>query len=398
MPPAYLPSVERPRWSRRRPIQALLLGLVLALGACGEPRSPGGFGRLDVRAGLPDRLVLEGSPHEMGWWHGHLLRDRILKLRKAGEERLLKRAFGWNAVRVDDSTGRVLALKQHLELCVDQTLHRLSERVLQELEGMAVATGLEPAELIRLDVARDAWRMKGMDGALPGAAGVGLVEGGFEARVFWGGEDAAWLAENAVVIHRQPVGERESVALTWPGSMGAVASATAGGRGYVACEVDMRDKRRLGFGGGRPFFVAARGALQTTGSAEDLLAASTATMGHLFVGFVARPGEQPAVESLGGVGAFQGSPDPIVALGDDPFLALGPYEDAQNPDVKAVRESVVRPEGLSNEERWLRLREHAGRADGADGPEVRIVWTPGRTTFSFRRSADAEAREIILRD
>jgi hypothetical protein len=216
--------------------------------------------------------------------------------------------------------------------------------------------------------------------------------------VLWGGEDAAWLAEHAVVIHRQPVGERESVALTWPGSVGAVACAASVGRGYVACEVDMRDKRRLGFGGGRPFFVAAREALQTSPDAEDLLAASTATMGHLFVGFIARPGAQPPVQSLGGVGAFQGSPDPIVALGDDAFLALGPYEDAKSPDVEAVWESVVRPPGLSNEERWLRLREHAARKEGADGPEVRIRWTPGRTTFSFRRAADAEPREIILRD
>ncbi|MDJ0522430.1 MAG: hypothetical protein QNJ90_10210 [Planctomycetota bacterium] len=377
----------------RRGLLVLLPALILALGACGDRRIRGGFGRLDERAGLPDRLVLEGTPYEMGFWHGYLLKDRILKLRHAGVETLLRRM----GFRLDAPGGVLPSVRQHLDLCVDQTLHRLSERVLQELEGMAAATGLEPEELIRLDVARDALRMKGLEAGLPGAAGLGRSEAGFEAAGFWGGADAAWLVEHALVIHRKPVGERESAALGWPGSVGAVAAAAAGGRGYLAAEVEMRDKRRLGFGGGRPFLIAAREALHTSPDAEDLLAAATATMGHLFVGFVARPDALPPVESLGGVGAFQGSPDPIVALMEDPFLALGPYEDARSPQVRSVWESVVRPE-VGLEERWLRLREHAGRTDGGDGPEVRITWTPGTTTFAYRRSADAPAREVVLRD
>jgi len=386
-----------PRWTRRGLLAAALLGLFLALPACGDPRPPGGFGRLDTREGLPDRLVLEGTPYEMGWWHGRLLRARIRALAEDVVGPFWRRSAQQHSQDAVDAAMRK-AWTDHLDLCVDQTLYRLSERLLQELEGMAASTGLEPKDLIALDVARDALRMKGLEAGLPGAAGIGLVEGGCEARIFWGGVDAAWLAEHAIVIQRKPSGARENVALAWPGSVGALAAAAAGGRGYGVAEVDIRDRRRMGFGGGRPFAIAAREALQTSADAGDLLAASTATMGHLFLGFVVHPDATPPVQALAGVGAFQGTPDPLYALGEDAFLALGPYEDAASPAVKDLREAVVETPGLQIEERWLRLREHAGRRGGADGPEVHIRWQPGRTTFSFQRASDGAPREVVLQD
>jgi len=373
---------------------ACVLLLQSALGTgCGGPRPPGGLGRLDFQAGRPDRLVLAGSPYEMGWWHGHLLRPRILRLHEEGTARLLRRILPASARNPGAPSGPQRAIDQHLALTVDQTLHRLSERMLQELDGMAAATGLEPEELIRLDVARDSLRMKGLEAGLPGAAGLVRTAAGFEVRVSWGGVDASWLAENALLIHRKPADGPESVALAWPGSVGALAMASARGRGFVLAEVEMRDKRRRGFGGGRPFAVAAREALRTSADAETLLAATTATMGHLFLGFVARPGELPPVQAMAGVGAFQGAPDPIYALEDDRVLALGPYEDAASPKVREVFSSVVEPAGLEPEERWLRLALHAGRAGG---PAVHIRWTPGRTTFTYQATPAGPPREITL--
>src|SRR5688572_24133139 len=52
-----------------------------ALGGCGEP-DVGGSGRLErvEGGGAGDHLILEGTPYQMGWWHGHLLKDRIRAL------------------------------------------------------------------------------------------------------------------------------------------------------------------------------------------------------------------------------------------------------------------------------------------------------------------------------
>jgi len=214
--------------------------------------------------------------------------------------------------------------------------------------------------------------MRGLEAGLPGAAGLLRTARGFEVRAFWGGVDAPWLAETALLIHRKPSDGPENVSLTWPGSLGAVAMATARGRGYALAEVETRDPRRRGFGGGRPFAVAAREAVRTSADAETLLAATTATMGHLFLGFVARPGVTPPVQALAGVGAFQGAPDPIYALGDDRMIALGPHEDASSPQVREVEATVIRPRGLDPEERWLRLALHAGWRGPGAGPYVRI--------------------------
>ena len=126
-------------------MRSVLLVLLLPLLAspwagCGQPRAPGGSGRLDSVEGQPDLLIVAGSPHEMGWWHGHLLRDRILE-------------------RV--AVARRLEPAEYLDLFVDQAKMRISERLRQELEGMAEALGAEPDALLRAEVARDGLRFRG---------------------------------------------------------------------------------------------------------------------------------------------------------------------------------------------------------------------------------------------
>ncbi len=372
MPSPVRTSIQRLIRSRAGRISGVLLALLLLVPACGGPRAPGGQGSY---ASAERLLVLEGTPHEMGWWHGHLLRTQILELRSTGLAQLTKRMGGMKG------------WEQHLDLVVDQTLHRLSERLLQELEGMAAATGLEPEELIRLDVARDALRMKGLDAGLPGAAGLVRTPGGFEVQMRWGGADAAWLAKEGLVIHRKPTGGAETAGLAWPGSIGSLATVAATGRGFALAEVEIRDKRRLGFGGGRPFAIAARESLRTSKDADTLLAATTATMGHLFLGFVAEDGE---VGALAGVGAFQGSPDPIEALGERTWFAMGPY-DGDMPTSKSVRDAVAAQQDPTPEQLQLLLQLHA---PGDAGPRVRIVWRGGKIAFHF--AADGGTPSTVM--
>jgi len=348
--------------------------LASAWAGCGQPRAPGGSGRLDHAEGRPDRLVVAGSPHEMGWWHGHLLRDRILE--RVGFARQLQPA-------------------EYLDLFVDQAKMRLSERLRQELEGMAVATGAELDDLLRIDVARDGLRFRGGADLAEGTGGLAPVDGGFEARMRYSGPGAPGLARHAVLIHRKPTGRPASLALARPGSLGGWAAVTADGRGYLLAEVEIRNRARLGFGGGRPFVVMAREALTASSDVEQLAAEMTGTMGHIGIGVSVHPGELPMVRALAGVQVY-GAPDPPWALAERRFLAIGAHADPAGPEARALQAQVVAPPDLSLDERWLRLAALGPTEPDGGAPQVILRWRGGRASMIWQPGGGAEAREVTL--
>lgn len=361
-----------------RPTRVPLLAALLAacLLGCGEPREPGGSGRLEGgEGGAVAVLSVAGSPYQMGWWHGYLLRGRIVRLHEAWERALLEAVLG-RPRSASGGNGARAALEQYLDLVLDQTFHRLSERMLQELEGMAAGCGLAKERLVRLDVLRDALRPKGLDARLVGAAGLLPRPGGsYEARAWWSGADTAMLLQDWLVVRRAPEGGRATVVLSWPGSLGAVAGLRDDGLAYLCGEGEVTDRRRMGFGGGRPFLVAARQALAETASAYDLIAETSGTMGHLML--ASSVGRRDGVSRVQGLAAFQvySQPEPEWFLERAPFLAVGPYERLEGPEAVALREAVCGPQ-LEPDERWLRLRGHA---DPRGGPptalhELRITW------------------------
>ena len=376
-----------------RALGALLL--VALLGGCGEPLPPGGHGHLEHREGAPDLLTLEGSPREMGWWQGRLLRSRLLALHERWQQALEAELIGAGG----EGTARQAlkhALDQHGDLCLDQTQMRLSEQSLQELDGMAEATGLKPEQILRLDVLRDALRMKGLSARLPGAVGVARAPDGYEARGWWSGPDAALLAAEAIVIHRKPADGVESVAVSWPGSLGALAALTAQGLGFVAADAEVRDKRRIGFGGGRPFFVAAHEALGESDRAAGLMAAVTGTMGHVFVAFSLD--RQSSGHPLSALAAFEVyfAAEPPAVLDRLDLLGIGPHEiEGEGP--AAALDAALRNPASTLEERWLQLRASADSSGaGAIGPQVSIRWTGTQGELTFRVRQGGGARTVRL--
>ncbi len=334
----------------------LLLGVLLAtllLGACGRDRAPGGAGRLEPAGtyGVP-LLVLEGTPYEMGWWYGHLLAD-ILVARVARAKRVQPRDF--------------------IEAMADAALLRVTERTRQELDGMAAATGLEPVELLVAEVATEALRYRGAEAELLGAAGLAPRVDGFRLRMQFDGPGADGFAEQALLIHRKPAGRAESVALARKGSVGAWAYLTADGHAYAVAEVEIRNAQRKGFGAGRPFELIAREALDATQDVEQFTAELTGSMGHIGIGVSYQPHRRTPVRALAGVQVY-GAPDLPWALGERPFLAVGPYDDPESPDAKALQAQVVEAPDLGEGERWLRLEGLVATAGPASRlrPVVRI--------------------------
>lgn len=390
------PSREQLRRSRAWAAAAALLLTAWGLVACGGSPPPGGHGALVHERGKPDLLVLEGSPYEMGWWHGHLLRDRILALRERWEAALFQATVG-SPTNGADGKGAAGALRAHCDICEDQTRHNLPERMLQELDGMAAATGLEPRELVWIDVLRDALRMKGLEPRLVGAAGLARTTQGLEARGWWTGPDTDVLAEEWLVIHRKPKQGPETVLVSWPGSLGGVAALTRDGRGYILAGAEVADRRRQGFGAGRPFNISAREALPASDSVGLFMAMTKATMGHVLLAFSTHPGRDEHPVKAMGAFVYYVDPDPPRVMGEQPFLAVPPYENPHDPRARALREAL-RAGVDEPEERWQRLRAHAdarGEARG-DGPRVVLRHDGAGGALSFRAGGDGAERTVEL--
>ena len=346
---------------------------VLLAAGCGRAPEPGGRSVLVEAPGAVAALLVEGSPYQMGWWQGSVWKE---------------------AIRARVAAARRLEPQEFIELFADQTRMRLSERMRQELEGLAAGSGTSTEDLLRAEVAAEALRFKGGGARLEGAAGLLPDGAGYEARLLLSGQDVATFAREAVLIHRRPVGAPASVALSWPGSLGGLACVTEAGAGYMLAEVEMRDRRRLGFGGGRPFAVMAREALEATENVEALVAEMTGTMGHIGLGFRAQPDGQPPVRALAGVHVY-GAPDLPWALGRDAFLAVGPYPDPEGEEARALRAQVVAPAELVPAARWLAFESLLVPEGGA--PRATIIWREGTATLRFEPGGERAAAEITLR-
>jgi hypothetical protein len=350
----------------RRVPAALVLLLVAA---CGAPRPPGGSGRLEHRTGLPDLLVLQGSPYQMGWWQGHLLRDRI-------RARAAAAAGG-----------------QQVAMCVGQCRQHLSERLLEELSGLVAATGLDADRLLRAEVARDALRMLGPRALVTGTAGLVRDGADYEARLWLGGAGAGALAGEALLVERRPLDGVASVALARPGDLGAWATVAADGRGYLLAEVEIRNRRRMGFGGGLPCTIRAREALGRARDAQALLADVPGTMGHVLLGFTAGSPAHPEVHACAGVRVY-GAPDPPWSLGSGHTLAVGPFEDPDGGPSRALRAAAAEPADRDAASRWRRLAAQAGVGDAT--PRIVVRWRQGRASLVWRPGPGNVAREVRL--
>ncbi|MHC5009910.1 MAG: C45 family peptidase [Planctomycetota bacterium] len=261
----------RPEIAPVRPLVGALFLTLLATG-CGE-REVGGFGRLST---LGDEhpvphVVVSGTPYEMGYWQGRLLRDRIASLHEAWQELAFSHGAG---------PERAKALRASCRVYASEMLKRMPEALRQELQGLADGSGVDPGRLLLTAVLRDGLRFH--DGAarlltaeLSAAPDAGLV------RIRPYGEEAARLADAWVLVERRPRRGERTLVWTWPGSLGGVAGVAGSGLVLLSSERALPvEEQRLA---DTPFTVLLRRSLERATRTAELIGPLEGSTGHLVV-------------------------------------------------------------------------------------------------------------------
>lgn len=342
---------------RCRTPQALAIAAIVALaalGGCGEP-AVGGSGLLAAveGGGAGDHLTLAGTPYEMGWWHGHLLRDPI----RALHEEWQRRAF---ALDGDLTSAATQARRQAALSLVDPVLAKhLPEAVRQELQGLSDACGLPVRTLLLTEMLTDILRftedparvLLGNDQWGPAVEGARLVPLGPWAEL---------LADRWLWVTRRGADGPAVTVLTWPGGLGGVLAVRADGALLLAPEVPPLPGRE-GLAG-VPFRISVRLAGALGGPPATRLGALARTTGHLVL----------AADLALGVGVRQ----LVASTGDDPRDAA-PHET---------------PTGGADAPAW-RLMHDAWMSARRSAPLVFRVWRAGPDTWvGWARGEQAEQR------
>lgn len=337
----------RPRSRRLRSPLAVLAGATLLglLGACGGPATGGGGTLRPGGADGPgDHLRLEGTPYQVGWWQGHLLRERALALHEGWQ----RDAF---AADGDLASPATQERRRQALLLVDPVLPLLPETVREELQGLSDATGLPVRTLLLTELLTDVLRFterepRLLGGALAAAAperGLLLaLHGPFAERLQ---RDLLWITRPAAA-GRPPV-----TVLAWPGSLGGLLAGRRDGLVAGLHEEPRRPEEQVLRG--VPMRIALRLALERAAGPAEVLALLPRTTGHRVVawrldepaglaqlrahvgeeaaawpGPVGAPGAPPAPPApvgrlhglratSSGVAACRGAPAPASACGAD---------------------------------------------------------------------------------
>jgi hypothetical protein len=202
------------------------------------------------------QLVLEGTPYEMGWHHGRLLREEIQAVLAAP--------------LVGEASGMYPAYAAGMRPL-------LPPAVEQELRGIAAGAGISADDVFLREVARDARRWH--DPAAPS------LHGSVHANPAetWVAATYDPLAGAAVppllLISRRPTGGTPTLVLAWPGALGAVAGLSE--RGVRAAHVEegqvAAEQRTLR---GVPFAIGFRLALEQSADAPAFAKALQGLVGN----------------------------------------------------------------------------------------------------------------------
>ncbi len=328
------------------------MALFLALLGCGEPSGPSDGSSAEFASPWSEsdrQLNLAGTATVMGATHGRVFRDRIRALRDE-----------WLPELIDAGTGAGdrEAFRRYLRSIVDQVAFHLPEALREELDAMADAAGLEPLDLLELEVARDAVRMRDgaprMSGAFAFHRAIDHDHGGPRRglRVTWHGPDARRVTANGVRIVRVPSdGRPATICDTWPGMLGGIVvtrlagteRGRSGGRADAdlvigAAEVEVPPSHR-GFGTGLPLSMSLRIAAEA--SEWNGMRGLGGSMGHVAFAFDPRPGADP-VAVVGTLASV--APDDVVRALDAtgvPVLVAGPHANLAGPEQTQLDERVA---------------------------------------------------------
>lgn len=377
-----MPALLRPT------LGLVLLVLGLAAGGCGDP-PVGGEARVEQVQGLTV-LTLAGTPRQVGYHHGRLLRDRVRALADWGERLLLARATD---PEDRGEGGNQAEARRALDLVATQVLARLPERLRQEYEGLAAGAGLPFGRLLSIEVLRESVQITA--NADTGLVGQVALDRERRLLAWLGGHDMRRLGRELIVVERRLPGRATTRVLTWPGSLGALAGISSYGLGAIGLPRVVAPPER-GFGReGIPTPLALRLALERARTVPDLVKTVPGTVGHA-VGALRAHGPAGAGDDHALYVAKSLAAEAPRLLAGRPFIALAPPPEAGGPTAEMLSEAVEGERGGTSEERHAVLRTLAfgGRLDPA-GYEIRIastaaglaleVWPAGEPAQRYRQ-------------
>ena len=237
------------------PCGVLFLWLALCAPLCGESRTIArcGAGWLEDIDGYPV-LHLKGTPYEIGYQHGALLREKV----QSGLNGVLKQEQGRELV---DVLGVKVKLSHAIQTIITIQREFVPAKYFDELQGLSDASGLPLQDVRVANFLPELFHCSGF--AISGAA----TEGGelFHGRVLdyaidWG------LQDHAVIIVCEPDGEIPFVNVTYAGFIGCVT-------GMNARHVSIGEMGGggIGYWNGMPMALLVREALQRGETLEEVL-------------------------------------------------------------------------------------------------------------------------------
>ena len=233
-------------------------------GQSAPPETPGvrpaatvarcGQGWLETIDGYPV-LHLKGTPYEMGYQHGALLREhcrqnmKTILIDKAEEVKLVE--FGPLKVTPRTAIDMIVAFQEP----------HVSPRYFEEMEGLAAGSGLSVADVRAGNFIPELFHCSGFALAKSATKNGNMLHGRvLDYAIDWG------LQDHAVVIVYEPEGRLPWVNVSYAGFIGSVTGMNA-----EKVSVGEMGGGGLGHWNGRPMALLIREALETATSLEEAI-------------------------------------------------------------------------------------------------------------------------------
>lgn len=241
----------------RRPLALVIVACLLLAPAVlfAESRTIArcGDGWLEEINGYPV-LHLKGSPYEMGYQHGVLMRERV----QANLRNILDQERAWSLV---DVMGIKLKPSHAIQFVITLQQEFVPEKYFEELRGLSDGSGLSLQEVRIANFIPELFHCSGF--AISGAATKdGTLYHGrvLDYAIDWG------LQDHAVVIVCEPEGEIPFVNISYAGFIGCVTGMNA-----EHVSIGEMGGRGLGHWNGMPMALLVREALQRGRTLDDVL-------------------------------------------------------------------------------------------------------------------------------
>ena len=255
-------------------LRVLLAGplVVLLLAACGARAEPVTGTLNEDPEGGRSHLVLQGTPRQMGFAQGRLLRARIHAFHEAWQKALL-------AQDGDLLSPQTRARRRDLTTLLEPARRSLPEAALQELEGLAEGSGLPLTTLLLSEMLTDFLRFQTPPGALlEGSLSLSPLDGRSPVLRLQG--PLADLVRPQLLWITRPArpGGLPVTVLAWPGSLGGLVAVRSDGLVLMAVEQPLEIGRQ-GLAG-VPFDLSLRLAAERAADARAARALLSGTTAH----------------------------------------------------------------------------------------------------------------------